>query len=346
MTRIPFTCDGNHDALSLQELYSHHSRPCRDDLTREAKNTYQRANRAAKAANAAAAPVVDAPAPSAVAFVDHFAAAKTPAAPAPKPAPPTGGGFDMSSLGTARRLRALMYMGYTPKELAHESGLTADSVWWLLIAPPARIQFSTGDQVDAAFKRLRVMVKSTDLDTNEGRSATRARAISELHDWAGPYDWERIDTDPKPTNMHRGHRDPAQLAKAIEEAKLDAPTAPFSPPTDLAEALRHKQILLDTAIAGHNDEINAHTKTPAQLAEATDTLTTRAAEYLAEHEAYVARWQANQAELDRLKNATPQTDMVITHPALAAAVDHMQISIDPTPEGGIRLTIPSLLLAR
>lgn len=396
MTRTPFTCDGNHAALSQLELYSHHTRACRDDLTREARNVYQRANRAAKAERALAA---DLPAAAPAAYVDHFAAATAPPeAPAvPKPAPPTMT-VTVSSLGTARRLRALAWLGYTPKDLAHESGLTADSVWWLLIAPPTRIQYRTAELVDGVFKRLRVQVRSQDVTTLEGAAANRARAIAELHNWAGPYDWEDIDFAADRPRTTRGHRDPASLTKAIEEAKLDNLTIPTLAAYDpaeviklraitgqaehdrdeaikardeavqaLAEAttrpargddldnqLRHAQILLDEARAALEYEKSEH-------AEVTDTLTTRTAEFNAEYKTYTARTTAALAAVKRLEEElalrpsagtleffdldTEDTALAFT-PAFNAVVDSMQIVINPIPEGGIRLTFPSQLLAR
>ncbi|TFC30086.1 hypothetical protein E3O55_08345 [Cryobacterium sp. MDB1-18-2] len=281
-----FTCDGDHSELSDKQLRTHYSYGCKDELTRGAATASSADRYATRKALEKAAEAEKVPTdvgviaitgagfePVPEGYVDHFAVAVAPtdAAPAPatkamtpvvipgsknsmKPKPiaprPTPEVYKVPSIGAARRLRALTNLGHTPKDLADSAGLTVDSVWWLLIAPPARIMETTDQCVTAAFLRMRIVMRSLDGETVEGRNATRARALAEIHDWAGPYDWENIDVSTERPRLRTARRDPVALAASIEQANLDAPLV--TAPSDLSSQLRHALIELDEAKAARD----------------------------------------------------------------------------------------------
>lgn len=221
--RPKFACDGNHADLTDRELNNHNNHYCKDELTTAGRRRYIASRRAAAKASAeeqdgtasSAAPDTVGEVGDATAAHDAPEVAQRPTSPtAPKPAPPAVTST-ISSRGAARRLRALITFGYTPRMLHKVTGLSEDSVWWLLAAPPESIQARTHRAVVDAFKLLRV----TPL---VGPDADRSRALADLNDWAGPYDWDDIDTDHKPPHhTARKSWDSTALAEAINAAKLE-----------------------------------------------------------------------------------------------------------------------------
>jgi len=179
----------------------------------------------------------------------------------------------MSSRGAVRRVQALTTLGYTPRAIATATGLSDDSIWWLLMAAPAEIQDRTHIIVADAFKRLRVTPLT-------GAQADRARALAAADKWAGPYDWDDIDTDPSaPHPTARKAWNTVDLANAIAAAKLEQgePAQPVTADelaaaqaeiarltTDLQQALESLQLAEDTA-AGHAGQISALVENNTEL---------------------------------------------------------------------------------
>ncbi|MFF2274183.1 DUF5763 domain-containing protein [Agromyces sp. NPDC058136] len=293
--------------------------------------------------------------------------------PQPKPAPPAAPyqATMMTARGTVRRVQALTTLGYTPRAIAHACGLSDDSVWWLLIAPPREIQTRTHHHVVTAYNRLKV----TPLD---GATADRARALADIGHWAGPYDWDDIDRDPiAPHPTARKAWDSDALAEAIATAKLEQgePEA-FSTDTVLearAEAARARvdlQNALEAAVTARNDSAAANGEL-AGARERIDTLLgdlTAVRDQLAaagEERAALARELTEAHErLTSLAAAVPITEpdaeplAPVTHidhpefisghlgefvvsPALAADVS---ITIERTERGGVHVVFPAALL--
>jgi hypothetical protein len=385
MPKAPFVCTG-HDGLDDTILRRHNTRPCKDDKTREAINRYQREAAAKRKADTADATVAEPAAPD---YVDHFkvpaAAVEAPIAepieeaaettpelgsvvdglypPKPKPAPPLNA-FSRPSGGASRRLRGLTNLGYTPKELALRTGLSADSIWWLLIAPPATIKTVTHTEIDRAYKALRLELKLAPADSAEGRNTSRARALAELHDWAGPFAYENIDDAQDKPRPQDSKRDAAQLARAIAEAALD--DIPAAPPAIDTAALEELQTKLNTlkaenerqqdtivelqrAARFNDDQIRelrarAHAVITERDQARLDSATLTAANVNL-HE------QLAEAKFDRRgpKGSPVLTDSVSTvelDATLSDTADAFTIEFEPSPAGGFTLTLPTALLTR
>ena len=159
----------------------------------------------------------------------------TPPEPAPKPAPPIAGTLTPAT-GAARRLRALLLIGITPARIAEVAGVPLDTIWWLTAQPPTNIPTMLHARIADVFKQLRTQFETPDALTHTGRQAARATAFAETQGWAGPFDWDHIDTDPKPSGRSR-HRDPATLQAAIDAIRLEEP-APLLVSTEHVEQLK------------------------------------------------------------------------------------------------------------
>lgn len=123
----------------------------------------------------------------------------TPSEPAPKPAAPVkpAEAGRTSSLGACRRLQGLIFMGYMPVDIAHQTRLSVDVIWWLLIDPPETIQDVNHRIIRDAFLRMRESAPTA--GDPEHRHLDRARHLAAGQGWTSPFSWANIDEDPAPT---------------------------------------------------------------------------------------------------------------------------------------------------
>jgi hypothetical protein len=94
----------------------------------------------------------------------------------------------VSSLGTARRLQALVAIGYTNWMLAERLSCRENRVSDLCARVRGRVRTSVARDVTDLFEQLREQ-------PYEGPGSTRARARAARSDWATPDQWEGRDID-------------------------------------------------------------------------------------------------------------------------------------------------------
>lgn len=316
MGRPPFTCDrtvASHEQLTDPQLRTHYQRGCKDDLTRAA---IARAKKSKP----------DLSAPSEGGTAGATAPASTPAQ-RPVPTPPVAIAM-FSSLGTSRRLRGLVRIGFTPAQLAEQLNLNESTVWLLLFWPPEKVKTTTHTTVATLFKRLRDQPQ-----LEGGRPAEYSKLMAETYDWQLPYSWKDIDTDAAPA--------PAERLPRTDSAEIDM----------LREQLRDAKSEIKR-ISGtrkpvatecdHQDVITANTDLnlalvdrDAQLIEArriADDLTQRVADRTAADEAATLA-------------AEPASDGVALEVAADLVdVDQLHFGFHPSPGGGFTLSVPASVL--
>lgn len=162
---------------------------------------------------------------------DEDPAPPAPAVPRP-PTPDTAG--RTSSIGSSRRLRGLVFMGYTPVELAQATQISVDNIWWLLIAPPATVQDITHRIIRERFLRLREQPRTAHDGTPAYRDIQRSRELAADQDWKSPYGWDDIDVADSTTHYGKPGqgvssttRDAAVQKLARLQEKYDALEAAF-----------------------------------------------------------------------------------------------------------------------
>lgn len=230
---------GDHTAMTAPQKRTHYAAGCRHDDCRAARADWDaqkkrmRAEFAAKSASNSAPSTeptssptqTDTPAPP-------TEPSATPAA--PTPAPPTTS-TSMPALGATRRLQGLVFAGHSPVDIASATRISVDEIWWLLLGQYQTVTDTTHRIIDREFKRLRQTGPEPRTSSAAEKRARidRAQNLAATQGWAGPYDWEWIDTDDHPKHhgtpgagtKTRTTPTPEPLAAPSE----DAPT----PPTDL-----------------------------------------------------------------------------------------------------------------
>lgn len=230
--------DGDHASMTDMNRRTHYAVGCRHDDCRASASHWRTLGPAAKADAAAhpdrrtdyspgwqdrlspAVPTRD----EAVADEVHDVVAELleePVVTAPKPAPPAPN--MIAAQGASRRLQALVEMGYCPDYLATSGELPADTIWWLLIAPPTTISVRLHVRISNIFKALRLHPLDFNAHTVSGRRALRARGLAQRHHWRGPYDWRDLDFDVRPVHGLDKNRDEEALEAAIAAAQLADP---------------------------------------------------------------------------------------------------------------------------
>ncbi|WP_165069718.1 hypothetical protein [Marisediminicola senii] len=169
---------------------------CRCRLCKDAINAYQRERKRLKTRAERTAAAAETALPAQVNLTPE---PKPRPAPAPRPAAPI---VLVAARAASRRLQALTWMGYTPHELAQHTNFNVDAIWWLLIDPPAGIQYRTDQTITDVFNRLKLQPRSPAGGTPLARGHHRARALAEHHNWIGPFSWDDIDGDPTPPPAH------------------------------------------------------------------------------------------------------------------------------------------------
>lgn len=232
--------------LTATQRRSHYAGGCRTQLCTAAATEYNRARRLAGKTK----PKKPAPPPA------HDAAVNTPpidehvpAHDVPERSPkaePT-----VSSLPTCRRLRSLAVIGITPHRVAQVSGLKPNTVWWLTVQPPTEIPLAVHKRIEGTFKRLRLEPVTPDAHSPSGQHAAQAVLLAEEQGWAGPFDWDHIDTD-KTASTRRVHRDKQALQDAIDAARLETG---FVDADDDARRLRQENATLNASLTAAQDTV-------------------------------------------------------------------------------------------
>ena len=121
------------------------------------------------------------------------------------------------SVGTVRRLQALVAVGYSESELASRLGVLVTNLSGIILGKRSRVTAATYEAVRELFAECWAHPK-------RGRVGERSRALAKSHRWVGPLAWDDID-DPRETpNLAGEFTGEPQLDEiAIEEAMLGRP---------------------------------------------------------------------------------------------------------------------------
>lgn len=296
----------DHDTATDKQKRSHYGSGCRDQACRDAVAAYAREATARRKATALAMagvhkpsggeesvePPVSTPTPGTV----STASAPVPASPSetpavmavdppervvPRPLPaPTSVEGRTTARGASRRLQGLVWLGYTPVDLALATQISVDNIWWLLFAPPKTVKDVTHRIIATHYNRLKIQSpEHPDLEV------ARNKVLAVDHGWAGPFDWDDIDTDAKPPHgNHRSSRAETLQARVdeLEEElakKLDYSAPPAPVDFDLRAELTQVQRELTGALQKATDrqaalelEQSAHAATKMNLAQAESEL--------------------------------------------------------------------------
>lgn len=232
--------------LTATQRRSHYAGGCRTQLCTAAATEYNRARRLAGKTK----PKEPAPPPTTAvaddtASTDEGAPAQSVPERSPKAEPM------VFSLPTCRRLRALAVIGITPQRVAQVSGLKPNTVWWLTVQPPTEIPLTVHKRIEGTFKRLRLEPVTPDAHSPSGQHAAQAVLLAEEQGWAGPFDWDHIDTDTT-ESTRRVHRDTQALQDAVDAARLEAGLVDADDDTG---RLRRENETLNTSLAEAQDTI-------------------------------------------------------------------------------------------
>lgn len=99
--------------------------------------------------------------------------------------------------GTARRIQALVFLGWTYLDIQRETGLEDAEVRRFAIGERAYVYSSTVAKVDAAYRRLCMTIPPAKT-MRERQARSKARRLAERNGWVGPLAWDDIDTDLAP----------------------------------------------------------------------------------------------------------------------------------------------------
>jgi hypothetical protein len=104
----------------------------------------------------------------------------------PRPAPARVAGRT-DARGTIRRLRGLVYVGFTPVQIAQATRTNVDAVWWLLLA---RVDTVT----DITHARIANISRDLVKDIPDAPDA-RSRALAVDLGWRSYFAWDSFDFD-------------------------------------------------------------------------------------------------------------------------------------------------------
>ena len=127
----------------------------------------------------------------------------------------------------ARKVRALIALGWSTTQIGARLGVTGRQVWRISNPQSPAFERSTHDRVDAAY---RAMCMTIPPETTKGEriSAVKARRHAERNGWAPPLAWDNIDNPhetPQGVGFRKGHADPEEwllLVRAGEDPERAA----------------------------------------------------------------------------------------------------------------------------
>lgn len=111
-----------------------------------------------------------------------------------------GGPLIVDALGTKRRIRALMALGWTGRQIDAELGRKPTYTANLLCGPD-RVNRATAASVAAVYERLSMRLPADEPDANR-QVIARTRGEARRKGWAPPLAWDEIDTDLEPNYGH------------------------------------------------------------------------------------------------------------------------------------------------
>jgi len=113
--------------------------------------------------------------------------------------PETSGLVDPT--GTRRRLRALVALGWTARELTRRLGFSTRTTWVLLHEEAAPVNASTRAAVVALYDELAMKTPAP------SRGTTRARNVAATHGWVPPLAWDDDEIDDPAATPDTGGRE-------------------------------------------------------------------------------------------------------------------------------------------
>jgi transcriptional regulator with XRE-family HTH domain len=119
-----------------------------------------------------------------------------------------------SSVGTMRRLQALVAIGHTQTELARRLNMLTSNFSGLILGRRGMVTAATFQAASALFSELWDQPK-------RGSWADRARRVAESHGWVGPLAWDDIDDPGEIPNVHGDRTE----ASGIDEMAVEAAMA-------------------------------------------------------------------------------------------------------------------------
>ncbi len=204
--------DGDHDTMTEDDANKHYNRGCGHDKCRAAAAARARENRAWRKANETptSAPIASMPA-----------------------------------IGAVRRLQALHHCGYDHTDIASALKWTPELALSFITDPPNSIRYTTHTAIVELFTQRRdsPVLASARPGTVLYSDARAAMLLADERGWAGPYDWDDIDADPKPPrgrqphdfdadgNLLRAAHVPTKPAKPKAPKKQTPPPSGFGPRT-------------------------------------------------------------------------------------------------------------------
>lgn len=172
----------------------------------------------------------------------------TTARPAPHPTPPDVTGRT-AALGASRRLQGLIFMGYTPVELAQHTRISVDNIWWLLIQPPETILDVTHRTIVNTYKDLALRPPAAEANAERRIGIERSKLLAEQQNWVSGFAWKQIDVDeevafppttPRQENDSSTRRKLETARQTIKDLRIKlaaATLAPVPPPVNLTDEL-------------------------------------------------------------------------------------------------------------
>lgn len=127
---------------------------------------------------------------------------------------------EVTPVGYTRRMRALMWLGYSAPRIAAEAGLDKETVKKCLQRPPSVVKVESRRKIHQAYERLSLSLPTAD-DRFERAQITRAQGTARRKGWLPPLAWDNID-DPneRPSHNVREHNTPATLQQRIDMAAV------------------------------------------------------------------------------------------------------------------------------
>lgn len=101
--------------------------------------------------------------------------------------------YTVPATGFARRVRALMAIGYTMRQISAELGMANGNLSSKL-HKNGTVQRATHERMVALYARWHMLPQS-------GMQADRTKRMATRRGWAPPLAWEDIDADPKPSGV-------------------------------------------------------------------------------------------------------------------------------------------------
>jgi hypothetical protein len=104
------------------------------------------------------------------------------------------------TLGSHRRVLALMSMGWSGEAIAREAGMAQTALWASLTRPSGRIFHHTAANIADAYERMSMTFPPSET-RGQRISIAKSRAYAKRNGAAPPLAWDDIDRDPEPQGV-------------------------------------------------------------------------------------------------------------------------------------------------